>query len=227
MLLTSILSNGLGAFRQTFFEIPVTLDPAVVDKAGNRNPDEMQSTTTIAYGRLLQQALTDELNKRQIDLNGLEPKDILGLMSKEAPANLRDMALADPSLVGKTVTLRAYANGRVDGFFKGRVTMESAALEGIVTPEQLTVADNMRKAGLITVAFNPGFLFGPDASELRPESAGLGIAILGSAYMMIVVLVLSLPIGVAASIYLEEFAPKNRWTDMIEINIANLAAVPA
>jgi phosphate transport system permease protein len=85
----------------------------------------------------------------------------------------------------------------------------------------------MRDAGLITVGFNPGFLTMPDASELRPEAAGLGVAILGSAYMMLIVLVLSLPIGVAASIYLEELAPKNRWTDLIEINIANLAAVPS
>ena len=85
----------------------------------------------------------------------------------------------------------------------------------------------MRAAGLMEVAFNSGFILGPDASELRPEAAGLGIAILGSAYMMIVVLVLALPIGVAASIYLEEFAPQNRWTDLIEVNISNLAAVPS
>ena len=67
----------------------------------------------------------------------------------------------------------------------------------------------------------------PDASDKRPEAAGLGIAIIGSLWMMLVVLVLALPIGVAASVYLEEFAPKNRWTDLIEVNIANLAAVPS
>jgi phosphate transport system permease protein len=75
--------------------------------------------------------------------------------------------------------------------------------------------------------FNRGFITGPDASGQRPESAGLGVAILGSFYMMLVVLVLTLPIGVAASIYLEEFAPKNRFTDLIEVNISNLAAVPS
>ncbi len=67
----------------------------------------------------------------------------------------------------------------------------------------------------------------PDASDQRPEAAGVGVAILGSLYMMLVVLVLAVPIGVAASIYLEEFAPRNRWTDLIEVNIANLAAVPS
>jgi phosphate transport system permease protein len=75
--------------------------------------------------------------------------------------------------------------------------------------------------------FNWGFITAPDASDQRPEAAGLGVAIIGSFYMMLIVLVLSLPIGVAASIYLEEFAPKNRWTDLIEVNIANLAAVPS
>ena len=85
----------------------------------------------------------------------------------------------------------------------------------------------MRDAGMITLALNPGFLTKSDASELRPEAAGLGVAMLGSAYMMLIVLVLALPIGVAASVYLEEIAPKNRWTDIIEINIANLAAVPS
>ncbi|MGB7321566.1 MAG: phosphate ABC transporter permease PstA, partial [Albidovulum sp.] len=82
-------------------------------------------------------------------------------------------------------------------------------------------------AGLLKKSFNWGFITAADASELRPEAAGLGVAILGSVYMMMIVLVLSLPIGVATSIYLEEFAPRNRWTDLIEVNISNLAAVPS
>ncbi len=85
----------------------------------------------------------------------------------------------------------------------------------------------MKEAGILTQSFNWGFFTAPDASDKRPEAAGLGVAILGSMMMMAVVLVLSLPLGVAASIYLEEFAPKNRWTDLIEVNIANLAAVPS
>ena len=131
------------------------------------------------------------------------------------------------SLIGTTIRFDALANGRVDGFFKGRVTMESAVDDGNISPEQLTVAQAMRDAGMINLVLNPGFLTKSDASELRPEAAGLGVAMLGSAYMMLIVLVLALPIGVAASVYLEEIAPKNRWTDIIEINIANLAAVPS
>jgi phosphate transport system permease protein len=120
------------------------------------------------------------------------------------------------------------ASGRIDGYFKGRVTMESAAkLDRNISPEQLVLADRLKEAGVLDLRFNWAFFTAPDASDTRPEAAGLGVAILGSAYMMLIVLALSLPIGVAASIYLEEFAPQNRWTDLIEVNIANLAAVPS
>ncbi len=80
---------------------------------------------------------------------------------------------------------------------------------------------------MLRTEFNWNFLTAPDASDQRPEAAGVGVAILGSIYMMLIVLVLALPIGVAASIYLEEFAPKNWFTDLIEVNINNLAAVPS
>ncbi|MCC0014236.1 MAG: phosphate ABC transporter permease PstA [Rhodobiaceae bacterium] len=226
-LLISILSNGLSAFRQTFVAFDVTLDAAVLDKAGNRDPAEMAKVTTIGYGNLLKKALAADLEARGVSTEGISSKEIAGLLSKEAPAQLRNRVLADPGLVGQTISFKTYATGRIDGYYKGRVTMESAALDSNVSPEQLTLADRMRGAGMLTVGFNTGFLFGPDASELRPEAAGLGIAILGSAYMMILVLVMSLPLGIAASIYLEEFAPQNRFTDLIEVNINNLAAVPS
>jgi phosphate transport system permease protein len=105
--------------------------------------------------------------------------------------------------------------------------MESAKLDSNIKPEQLILSEKLVDAGIMAQRFNWGFITAPDASDQRPEAAGLGVAIIGSFYMMLIVLVLSLPIGVAASIYLEEFAPKNRWTDLIEVNIANLAAVPS
>jgi len=226
-LLASILGNGLPSFRQTMLTVPVTLDPEVLDKNGNRDPAEMAKVTTLGYSKLIQTALETELATRGIDTLGLSGKEIGGLISQQAPADLRALVLADPSLVGTTIAFDALANGRVDGFLKGRVTMESAMSDGNISPEQLTVAAALQEAGVLGLKFNPGFFTRSDASELRPEAAGLGVAILGSAYMMVIVLVLSLPIGVAASIYLEELAPRNRWTDLIEINIANLAAVPS
>ncbi|MFN7104123.1 MAG: phosphate ABC transporter permease PstA, partial [Pseudorhizobium sp.] len=140
---------------------------------------------------------------------------------------LRRYVLADPSQIGETVAFNLLAGGRIDGYYKGRVTMASAELDRNVSPEQLILADQLKEAGILTTRFNWDFFTNPDASDTRPEAAGLGVAILGSLYMMLIVLVLALPIGVAASIYLEEFAPKNRLTDLIEVNIANLAAVPS
>jgi phosphate transport system permease protein len=122
--------------------------------------------------------------------------------------NCAAFVLANPDQIGETVSFDLLASGRIDGYFKGRVTMESAALDRNISPEQLVLADRLREAGVLDLRFNWAFFTAPDASDTRPEAAGLGVAILGSAYMMLIVLALSLPIGVAASIYLEEFAPR-------------------
>lgn len=226
-LLISIFGNGLPAFRQTFISFPVTLDAAVLDKGGKRDVAEMAKTTTIGYAKLLATSLEAELAAKGIDLGKVKTKDLTKMISEESPATLRDRVLADPSLIGQTVQVSVLASGRIDGYYKGRVTMESAAKDKNTSPEQLALADLMKSAGILSMQLNPGFLTMPDASDKRPEAAGLGVAILGSLYMMMVVLVLALPIGVAASVYLEEFAPKNKITDLIEVNIANLAAVPS
>ena len=226
-LLISIFSQGLPAFRQTFLTFPVTLDAAVLDKSGHALPAEMGSVTTIGYGKLLASALVAEIAVRGIDTGGMKAKDLADMISEESAATLRNKVLGNPSLLGQTIPFTALANGRIDGFFKGRVTMASAALDKNTSPEKLVLAGKLKDAGILTIGFNAGFLTMPDASDKRPEAAGLGVAIIGSLYMMFVVLVLALPIGVAASVYLEEFAPKNRWTDLIEVNIANLAAVPS
>lgn len=227
VLAVSVLSNGVGAFRQTFVTYDVLIDPAIVDPKGNRDLAEMGKVTTLGYGKLVANSLAAALERADISTDDVPSKEVSGLMSKESPAQLRDMVLNDPTLIGQTITFKTYANARIDGYLKGRVTLESAERDSKVSVAQLELADKMKQAGLLGLGFNTGFLFGPDASELRPEVAGLGIAIMGSAYMMLVVLVLALPIGVAASIYLEEFAPQNRRTDLIEVNISNLAAVPS
>ncbi|MDM7459496.1 MAG: phosphate ABC transporter permease PstA, partial [Paracoccus sp. (in: a-proteobacteria)] len=125
------------------------------------------------------------------------------------------------------VSVTVQTNGRLSGYYKGRETLESAARDPNTSPAQLQLAETLRDKGELVTRFNRDFITTPEASEQRPAAAGLGVAILGSLYMMLVVLVLALPIGVAASIYLEEFAPKNRLTDIIEVNISNLAAVPS
>ena len=226
VLLTSVIGTGASSFKQTYATITVPLPAEKLDKSGVRDPDVMKKVTTIGYSSLLKDGMVATIQTAGIS-TALNTKDIGGMLSKEAAATVRDFVLANPDLIGGEARFDLLMNGRIDGYFKGRVTMQSAALDGNTSPEELALAQALADAGIVRTKFNWAFLTAPDASDQRPEAAGLGVAILGSLYMMIVVLVLALPIGVAASIYLEEFAPKNRWTDVIEVNISNLAAVPS
>jgi phosphate transport system permease protein len=228
MLLTSILTKGLPAFTQTFLRAEIYLDPAVLDPNGNRDPEEISKILTFSYGPIIQ----DSLDKLASELRAgpvpeATPELLAGMVSGAANATLRDYVIAHPEEIGQTVAFEFLANARIDQYLKGNVTRESAEGDSRVSPIQLDVADEMQDLGVLTKRFNWAFITAPDASENRPEAAGLGVALLGSAYMMLIVLVLALPIGVAASIYLEEFAPKNWMTDVIEVNISNLAAVPS
>jgi phosphate transport system permease protein len=227
VMLWTIFSDGVSAFRQTSLTFPVTLDAERLDPQGNRIRDEMMKVTTIGYTNLLNAALKDYMQERGIPTDDVSDRDLAAFISRDTPAQIRNQVLADPGMLGQTIRFTGFATGRIDGYFKGRVTRESAAVDTNISVAQLDLADRMRDAGILTVGFNWKFLTNPDASDQRPEASGLGIAIIGSAYMMLLVAIMVLPIGVAASIYLEEFAPKNRWTDLIEVNISNLAAVPS
>ncbi|MEC9344505.1 MAG: phosphate ABC transporter permease PstA [Pseudomonadota bacterium] len=226
-LLFSILYNGVSSFRQTYISLDVFLDPAKLDKNGTGNLEDIGKVTTFGYAPLISAALDRAIEAHGIEVEGVSSQEAAKIISKEAPATIRNFVLANPARIGETVSFDILVDGRVDGYYKGRVTMETAAIDRNISPGRLVMADQLREAGVLETRFNWAFFTAPDASDTRPEAAGLGVAILGSAYMMIIVLVLSLPIGVAASIYLEEFAPTNRFTDLIEVNIANLAAVPS
>ncbi|THD82357.1 phosphate ABC transporter permease PstA [Aliigemmobacter aestuarii] len=227
IMLWTIFSDGVSAFKQAKLTFPVTLAPEVLDPAGNRDRAEMTKVTTIGYGRVLAGAFRAELEARQISTEGVSDKEIAELISKDAPGVLRAEVLADTALVGTTQVMTVLASGRIDGYLKGRVTRATAERDAQISPAMLDLADRLQDAGILKTGFNLGFLTSPDASDQRPEAAGLGVAIIGSAYMMLLVIVICVPVGVAASIYLEEFAPKNRLTDIIEVNISNLAAVPS
>ncbi|TAG21123.1 MAG: phosphate ABC transporter permease PstA [Rhodobacterales bacterium] len=227
IMLFTIFRDGTSAFRQASLSFPITLEAEILDPNGARDPADLAKVTTIGYGNLIGRQFAAFLAAEGITVDGISDKDIAGMISRDAPGRLRDMVLADPSLIGQTIDFNAYATGRIDGYMKGRVTLETAQLDSNVSLEQLQLADQLIARNILTSGFNSGFLTNPDASDQRPESAGLGVAIIGSLYMMMLVLIFTLPVGVAASIYLEEFAPKNRLTDLIEVNISNLAAVPS
>lgn len=227
VLLTAIISNGKGAFQQTFITTQVFLDPAKLDKNGNRDIDDIKKVSTFGYTPLLQNAIFAEVTDRGIETPLSKASEMKALTSASAAAQVRDVVIENPDMIGETVEFRILASSRVDGYLKGRVTREGVIRDKSIDAEHLDLTDALVDAGVIEKRFNLSFITGADASESRAEQAGMGVSILGSLFMMMVVLVLSLPIGVAASIYLEEFAPQNRWTDLVEVNISNLAAVPS
>ncbi len=227
IMLWTIFSDGVSAFKQASLTFPVTLDAETLDPKGNRDRAEMMRVTTIGYTKLLNAQLLAHLEERGISTEGVSDKDVAAFISRDTPARLRDMVLEQPALLGQTIEVSGFATGRIDGYIKGRVTRETAERDTNISVAQLDLADRMKDEGILASTFNWGFLTNPDASDQRPEAAGLGVALIGSAYMMALVVVMVLPLGVAASIYLEEFAPRNRWTDLIEVNISNLAAVPS
>ncbi len=228
ILLTSVLSRGLPAFTQTFIRAEIYLDPEALDPSGSRDPEQLRSVLTFAYTPLIQASLADLAEELSAGpAPGITPQLLAGMVSEAATAQLRNFVLNNPDEIGETVEFEFLTNARIDQYVKGNITRESSEGDVRLDPAQLNVTDELVRLGVIDRRFNWAFITSPDASENRPEAAGLGVALIGSAYMMLIVLVLSLPIGVAASIYLEEFARKNWLTDMIEVNISNLAAVPS
>ncbi|MGC8202754.1 phosphate ABC transporter permease PstA [Aliiroseovarius sp. PTFE2010] len=227
VLVSSILYNGLPAFQQTFITLQVDLPEAKLDKSGTRDIEVMKKVSTFGYNPLLDAAMVKTLEGHGIENPFAKAKDLRKILSASAAADLRDTVLANPALIGTTQEFKLLTSSRVDGYLKGRVTRESVARDKNIDAEHFDIVDQLRKDGTVKKTFNWGFIFGADASESRPEQAGIGVSMIGSFFMMLVVLVLALPIGVATSIYLEEFAPQNRFTDVIEVNISNLAAVPS
>ena len=226
ILMTTIVAKGSGAFQQSFITLDVALLEAKLDKKGTRNPDNLKKVTTFGYAPLIKAALEQVVAARGIETD-LTSKDMAAIVSKSAAAQMRDRVLNDPRLIGTTTEFKFLANSWIDGYLKGRVTRETIANNKNISIAQLDFADRLIELSIIEKSFNIQFILGADASDQRPEDAGIGVAIIGSFAMMCVVLLLALPIGVAASIYLEEFAPENRLTDFIEVNVANLAAVPS
>lgn len=226
ILLVTIIGRGAGAFQQTFLTLDVQLLEAKLDKKGNRDLADIKKVSTFGYAPLMAAALEKKVADSGVTTD-LKPKAMAAILSKDAAAQLRNFVLANTDLIGTSVEFRFLTNSRVDGYLKGRVTRASIANDKNISAEQLDLVDALIADGSLEKRFNLAFITGADASDARPEAAGMGVSMIGSLFMMLVVLALALPIGVAASIYLEEFAPKNWITDVIEVNISNLAAVPS
>lgn len=222
----TIISRGMGAFSQSFISLEVSLDEKIVDPKGNRDPEEMKKVIGFSYAPLLGEGVERLVAKLGVKTS-VKKAEMAKMLSAGAPAQLRGRVLDDPEIVGQSEEFTFLLNSSIDGYLKGRVDRDIAERSKHVSPEGLDLVDALKEAGVIEKRFNLDFITGIDASDKRAEAAGFGASVMGSAAMMLVVLAFAVPFGVGAALYLEEFAPKNRLTDIIEVNIANLAAVPS
>ncbi len=220
ILFTSIIGNGWTAFFQTAVQLPITFDAAEIDPDGQRTPEALAQANyqKLAYTSLYKILGVDTANRAQRNAAN-------ALLSREIDSQLRKLVAADPSLIGKTENVWVLAGGNTDAFLKGKIDRNLPQENRQISDQQMAWIDKLTADGTMKKLFNTG-LFTNTASS-QPETAGLAVALLGSLYIMLTVVLLSVPLGVAAAIYLEEFAPRNRITDLIEVNINNLAAVPS
>lgn len=221
-LFFSVFSKGYTAFWQTTIEIPVLLDQHVID-ANNQRQVNPNVLITANYPLLVRNALAEKLGVPQTDRAAM--RDLTKFYSDGVRLQLRELVTGDPKLIGTTQTIKFLVAADIDSANKGQIDLNVDQSKRKVSDLQIGWIKTLKDEGVMRQSFNTG-LFTNGASS-RPETAGLGVALVGSLYMMLIVLVFALPIGVAASIYLEEYARKNRFTDIVEVNINNLAAVPS
>ena len=214
-----IFSNGAGAFRQSQIKLNVFYDPAIIDPAGTRKPDDLVAADYAAVVRAALKARFPDVEGRAAT------RELTKLVSGSAAFDLQKSVVADPTLIGKSEERWLLASDPVDLLVKGRVDRALAEGERPLSDQQLGWVDKLKADGALALKFNTVFLTHGDSRD--PEKAGIWGAVVGSFFTLVLTLLLSFPIGVAAAIYLEEFARRNRWTDLIEVNINNLAAVPS
>lgn len=219
VLAFSIIRSGIPAFTKTVLDVQMTVSQEEFDAA------EKELFKTKAYAALFNNSLQSQLTEQGVAV----PFDAAAIerLAGKVGGTIREFYRENTDQLGTPVVFELAASSRVDGYFNGRVSRDTLTESRFLMLSDLDLADALKEAGIIRNAFDWNFITGADSGVDNPGGAGIGASVVGSFFMMLVVLFLSLPIGVAASIYLEEFAPKNRWTDLIEVNISNLAAVPS
>ena len=218
-LVVSIVAQGWPAIMQTKIKVPVNLEASQISPSGDVTEEELRFAN---YNGILKQSLRDmfpSVTDRR------EKRQLYELISPGASFELRDMVMDDPSLVGRQVDVWLTAGDDIDQLIKGAIDRTLPQDERTVKDNQLAWVETLEQQGRLEAKFNTTFFTSGDSRE--PEMAGIWGAALGSFFTLVVTLVLAFPLGVTTAVYLEEFAPKNKWTDLIEVNINNLAAVPS
>jgi phosphate transport system permease protein len=222
LLLGSILARGWSAFLRTELRLDVALDPAVLSLPEGADPAAREQALDAADWAA---PLREALFRLFPDAEGSQRRELAALISSGASGQLRARVMRDPALVGSTLSLWLPADDEVDLLVKGIVGRDPSQEAQRLSPAQLGWLAALEREGRVRRSFNQTFLTAGDSRE--PEQAGVLGALVGSLLTLAVTLAIVLPLGVAAAIYLEEFAPRSRWTELIEVNINNLAAVPS
>jgi phosphate transport system permease protein len=219
LLFADIVGKGYTAFQQTYIQLPVTFDASVIDPEGALDPETLRRANYAALIRKAQREVFPEVTARR------DTRALGSMISVGASSHLRDMVLADPDLIGTTKEVWLLADDDIDMLVKGHIDRTLPESERRVKDQTLGWVERLESEGRIEKRFNT--IFFTHGTSREPELAGIAGALMGSFYTLALTLLFSFPIGVGAALYLEEFAPKNRWTDLIEVNINNLAAVPS
>ena len=220
-LFTDIISKGTGAFTQTYVDLEITFDQDELGLTPQSTEKEIKAASYGSFSKKTLRKLFPEVTGRK------EKRELYAIFTSDMPLILRNMVLDDPSILGSTKTVSIVADDDFDTYYKhsyGRDLAEEDVISRL-SDMQEGLVDTLVKSGAVTKRFNT-ILFSNSASR-EPELAGIKGAVIGSLLTLLVTLALSFPIAVATAIYLEEFAPTNRITDFIEVNINNLAAVPS
>lgn len=219
LLFADIILKGYTAFQQTYIQLPIELAAVTIDPDGTRDPATLARAD---YMKLIRAALSE----RFPDVTDRRDRRLLNSMiSVGAPDLLRERVMADPELIGTTQELWILADDDIDMLVKGYIDRNAPASDRRVGDQMIAWIDRLEAEGRVAKRFNT--IFFTHGTSREPELAGIAGALMGSFYTLVLTFLLSFPIGVGAALYLEEFAPKNRWTDLIEVNVNNLAAVPS
>ena len=216
-LFVDIISKGHGAFKATYIQVDIHYG------------GDLLGVTSLADKPQLMQANWDALFKSALrekfsDVSGRSDKrQLYKLVSNGTGFDLKEHLVANPLLLGKTESQWLLADDDIDTYYKS--WLDGEPYDARLTKKQIQWIDQLHQQGDIRLQLNTNLLTRGDSRE--PEQAGIYGAVMGSLLTLVLTLILSFPIGVAAAIYLEEFAPKNKFTDFIEVNINNLAAVPS
>ena len=217
-LLFTIFSTGYSAFWRTEFQVEIQFNG---DYLGITQESSDQEVREANFLGLFRKNLAEQNN----DVPRRELRKLFAMFSESAADDLREMIIQNRSILGTTQKLKVLASSSVDMIVKGQAPREIEEKRRVLNDFQLGLLDRWTAEGRRSSSFNHRFFTNGDSRS--PELAGLGGAIAGSFWTLMVCLILSFPMGVAAAIYLEEYAPKNRLTEIIEVNINNLAAVPS